>query len=170
MKRILQLFIAVCLVSGLLSACKKEASSAGPGTLDLISVRQDSIILQYLTDNNITANYDPSGLYFRIIKPGDGIHYITLTDTPYVIYTRRLINGIIVESSKGQITNFDGRQLKDHIPGWQIGLQKISKGGSIELYIPAVLGFGSQAIYDGNVLIVPANAVQICQVELVDFH
>ncbi|HEY0272592.1 MAG TPA: FKBP-type peptidyl-prolyl cis-trans isomerase [Chitinophaga sp.] len=170
MKRNLSLFIAVCLVAGLFAACSKEDSAPKNRYEDILSARQDSLILQYLATNNLTAYFDPSGLYFRILNPGDGVHYITLTDTPYVIYSRRLLNGMIVESSKGQVTNFDGRQLKDHIPGWQIGLQKISKGGTIELYIPAVLGFGSQAIYEGNTLIVPANAVQICQVELVDFH
>lgn len=152
----------------MLSACKKDTSSM-QSPADLAAMG-DSSILRYLANNNISANYDPSGLYYRILNPGDGRHFITLTDTPYVIYTRRLITGIMVESSKGQVTNFDGRALKDHIPGWQIGLQKISKGGSIELYIPPSLGFGSQAVYNGSVLIVPPNSVQICQVDLVDFH
>lgn len=152
-----------------LSACSK-ADVSQPSEAAL-AVSGDSAIQRYLTANDITASFDPpSGLYYRVLNPGDGQHYITLTDTPYVIYTRRLITGILVESSKGQVTNFDGRALKDHIPGWQIGLQKISKGGSIEMYIPPSLGFGAQAVYSGGVMIIPPNSVQICQVQLVDFH
>ncbi|KAG4069220.1 hypothetical protein HA402_012073 [Bradysia odoriphaga] len=116
----------------------------------------------YLDAHNDTAIRDVSGLYYHIIAPGDSVHFVKATSIPAVIYTNRLLTGEIVGTSLGA-TDFDRRMLKNHIPGWQIGLQKISQGGKIRLYIPPALAYGSTGITG----VIPPNAILISDLELV---
>ncbi|WP_177192358.1 FKBP-type peptidyl-prolyl cis-trans isomerase [Chitinophaga arvensicola] len=124
-----------------------------------------SAIQAYLDAHNETAIRDVSGLYYNIIAPGDSVHFVKATSIPTVIYTNRLLSGEIVGTSLGA-TDFDQRMLKNHIPGWQIGLQKISQGGKIRLYIPPSLAYGSTGISG----VIPANAILISDVELVSIR
>jgi FKBP-type peptidyl-prolyl cis-trans isomerase len=87
---------------------------------------------------------------------------VKATSVPTVVYTTKLINGIVVGTSFGP-TDFDHRELKNHIPGWQIGLQKISRGGKIRLYIPPVLAYGSIGVAG----VIPPDAILISDIELV---
>jgi FKBP-type peptidyl-prolyl cis-trans isomerase len=106
---------------------------------------------------------DPTGLYYQIQEPGD-TGRMTLESVPTLNYTRRNLADSLLDQSFGG-TTFDGRKLKDHIVGWQIGLQLIGKGGKILMIIPSPLGFGSSAV--GN--IIPANSILVCEVELENY-
>lgn len=145
-----------------LMACSKKEGSV---QMDAADVRMENIILSYLTAHNETAIKDVSGLYYRILEPGDSVHFVKASSIPTVMYSNRLLNGDLVGSSFGP-TDFDQRELKNHIPGWQIGLQKISQGGKIILYIPPALAYGSTGIPG----IIPPNAVLISEVELVNIR
>ena len=125
---------------------------------------QDVAIQQYISANNLRLEHDFSGIYYKIENPGEQGTYMNLNSIPTLSYVRRNLRDSILDASFGS-TNFDGRALKDHIVGWQIGLQKIGKGGKIFLIIPSPLAFGSVSV--GN--IIPANTVLVCDVELVDF-
>ncbi len=107
---------------------------------------------------------DSSGMYYKIVETGDSTQIMTLSSIPTLIYTRSNLQDTLLDASFGS-TDFDGRQLKDHIAGWQIGLRKIGKGGTIFMIIPSRLGFGDVAV--GS--IIPANTVLVCTVQLVDF-
>lgn len=146
----------------LLMACTKKEGSL---QMDVADVRMENVILSYLSAHNETAIKDASGLFYRIVEPGDSVHFVKATSIATVIYSNRLLNGDIVGSSFGP-TDFDQRELKNHIPGWQIGLQKISQGGKIVLYIPPALAFGTTGIPG----IIPPNSVLISEVELVNIR
>ncbi|WP_161596792.1 FKBP-type peptidyl-prolyl cis-trans isomerase [Chitinophaga vietnamensis] len=155
--------ITLFLITGL-SACMKEQSSLN----DIMQAgeRSDNAILSYLrVHNDTTVSKDPSGLFYKIIYPGDSIHYLSLNSIPTVSYTYQLTNDQVVVNSFGE-TDFNGRRLKDHILGWQIGLKKISKGGKIILYMPPSLAFGTVGIPG----LIPPEAVVISEVELIDFR
>jgi len=155
-------FISACLIV-LLAACMKKE---GPvEMMQGIDMRQENVILSYLRAHNETATKDVSGLYYRILEAGDSIHFVKATSIPTVVYTNQLLNGQIVGNSFVP-TDFDQRVLKNHIPGWQIGLQKISKGGKIRLYIPPALAYGSTGIAG----IIPPDAVLISELELVNIR
>ncbi|WP_176842452.1 FKBP-type peptidyl-prolyl cis-trans isomerase [Chitinophaga filiformis] len=149
----------------LLTACAKNEYSGAyeDNIIERSILKQDSLIQQYIENHNLAMEHDFSGLYFKIEEPGDSIHP-TLNSVPTINYTRRNLNDSLLDASFGD-TDFDGRALKDHIVGWQIGLQKIGKGGKIFMIIPSRLAFGTAAV--GN--IIPANTVLVCDVELVDF-
>ncbi|HEY9256374.1 FKBP-type peptidyl-prolyl cis-trans isomerase [Chitinophaga sp.] len=153
--------ISACLIVLLMACTKKEGSLQ----MDVADVRMENVILSYLSAHNETAIKDASGLYYKILEAGDSVHFVKASSIPTVIYSNQLLNGETVGSSFGP-TDFDQRELKNHIPGWQIGLQKISKGGKIRLYIPPALAYGSTGIPG----IIPANAVLISDVELVNIR
>lgn len=149
----------------LLTACSKSEYSNADAFNDVEKTiaEQEVMIQEYIRVHNLTMERDFSGLYFKIEDPGDSAH-MTLNSVPTINYTRSNLKDSVFDSSFGD-TDFDGRALKDHIIGWQIGLQKIGKGGKIFMIIPSPLAFGSTNI--GN--IIPANTVLVCNVELVDF-
>ncbi|GEP90226.1 FKBP-type peptidyl-prolyl cis-trans isomerase [Chitinophaga terrae (ex Kim and Jung 2007)] len=149
--------LSICLLF-LITACIKNKD----GALIMADPKAESSIQAYLRQHNDSAIRDISGIYYRILEPGDGEHFCKPTSIPSIIYTSKLLNGQIVGSSFAP-TDFDRRELKNHIPGWQIGLYKISKGGKIRLYIPPELAYGNVGVAG----VIPPNAILISEIELV---
>jgi FKBP-type peptidyl-prolyl cis-trans isomerase len=148
----------------LLIGCSKAEYATGEldGALDTIA-QQDGQMLAYIASHNLQMDRDATGMYFQIQEPGD-TGRMTLESVPTLNYTRKNLQDSVLDASFGG-TDFDGRKLKDHIVGWQIGLQKIGKGGKILMIIPSPLGFGKSAV--GN--IIPANSILVCEVELENY-
>ncbi|MEI6463082.1 MAG: FKBP-type peptidyl-prolyl cis-trans isomerase [Verrucomicrobiota bacterium] len=103
----------------------------------------------------------PSGLRYEITKPGDGASPKP-TDTVKVHYTGTLIDGSVFDSSvqRGEPAEFPLDQV---IPGWTEGIQKMTKGGKIKLYVPPQLAYGD----DGRPGIPPGSTL-IFDVELLE--
>lgn len=110
----------------------------------------------------------PSGLRYEIVKPGDGA-YPKPSDTVKVNYTGTLIDGTVFDTSlkprqAGGTAEPAVFQLSDVIPGWTEGIQKINKGGTIKLYIPANLAYGDEGrtgIPPGSTLIFTIDLLDI---------
>jgi FKBP-type peptidyl-prolyl cis-trans isomerase len=103
----------------------------------------------------------PDGLRYEVTKAGVG-DPPKPTDTVKVNYTGRLIDGKVFDSSDraGKPAQF---ALDKVIPGWTEGLQKIGKGGKINLYVPPHLAYGD----DGRPGI-PPGSVLAFEIELLD--
>ncbi|MDB6093850.1 MAG: peptidylprolyl isomerase FKBP-type [Verrucomicrobia bacterium] len=103
----------------------------------------------------------PSGLAFEIIKPGEG-PAPKPGETVRAHYRGLLANGTEFDNSmtRGEPVEFPLDQV---IPGWTEGLQKISKGGKIKLYVPPQLAYGD----DGRPGIPPASTL-VFEIELLD--
>jgi FKBP-type peptidyl-prolyl cis-trans isomerase FklB len=104
----------------------------------------------------------PSGLQYKILNQGKG-EKPSLTDQVKVHYEGRLIDGSIFESSyeRGEPIEI---QLNQVIRGWQEGVQLISPGGKIELFIPSDLGYGDRGSQD-----IPGGSVLIFTIDLISF-
>jgi FKBP-type peptidyl-prolyl cis-trans isomerase len=104
----------------------------------------------------------PSGLQYKIIKPGQGGRPLA-TDTVSVHYAGKLINGTEFDSSykRGEPAQF---RLDQVISGWTEALQRMNKGAVWELYIPASLAYGEQ----GMPPTIGPNETLIFKVELLD--
>ena len=105
----------------------------------------------------------PSGLAYEIEAQGEGAAP-KAEDTVRVHYTGTLVNGTVFDSSRerGEPVEF---ALDQVIPGWTEGLQKISKGGKIKLYIPPQLAYGDE----GRPGIPPASTL-VFEVELLEIN
>ena len=155
----LPIVIASCLKSSdNYNTCGLTLSTAvAPAT-------QIADVQSYLTAKNITATQHPSGLFYKINQPGSGT-VAGACSTVTVKYKGALTNGTGFDSSYVLSPNGIPFTLGGLIPGWQIGIPLIKKGGSIDLYIPPSLGYGTAASSDGKI---PANSILVFNVDLVD--
>ncbi|HYD84354.1 MAG TPA: FKBP-type peptidyl-prolyl cis-trans isomerase, partial [Opitutus sp.] len=105
----------------------------------------------------------PSGLAYEVETQGEGAAP-KAEDTVRVHYTGTLVNGTVFDSSRerGEPVEF---ALNEVIPGWTEGLQKVSKGGKIKLYIPPQLAYGDE----GRPGIPPASTL-VFDIELLDIN
>lgn len=111
----------------------------------------------YISSNSITAVEDSRGFFYTIQRPGNSVRPSVCSNVT-VSYTGRLTTGNQFDASNGVSFN-----LSNLILGWQEGIPLIGEGGSIILYLPPSLAYGSQA--SGNI---PANSILIFQIELID--
>jgi len=110
-------------------------------------------------DDKVTKT--ESGLYYEVTKKGTG-EFPTENSVVKVDYEGSLINGHVFDSSKkrGEVAEFN---LQYVIPGFREGLQHVSKGGSIRLYIPPSLAYGNQDIPE-----IPPGSTLIFNVDMID--
>jgi len=151
-----------------------EIQKVGPAMTEFIQKKQ-AVILQNIKQKNVgqaaaffkhldgdkTIIVLPDGLRYQIQEPGTG-NPPKPTDSVTVNYTGTLIDGNVFDSSERQ-----GHPVKlaldKVIPGWTEGLQKISKGGKMRLFVPPQLAYGD----DGRPGI-PPGSVLVFDIELVD--
>jgi FKBP-type peptidyl-prolyl cis-trans isomerase FkpA len=168
MKRCL---IAIFLTSAALSGCvgytgdelapinntsgttNQNGGSTSQATLDDVKLQS------YFKTNSITTTADLGGLYYQITKAGSGA-FPTAASVITVNYTVKLLDGTPVDSGLSFTAT-----LNTLISGWILGIPHINGGGSIVLYIPSQLAYGTAAI--GNI---PPNSILIATVDLISFR
>jgi FKBP-type peptidyl-prolyl cis-trans isomerase len=107
----------------------------------------------------------PSGLRYRIIKPGSG-PYPKAGKTVTIGYVGHLLSGKVFERTEegdSVKVELDDPPGNWPIPGWYEGLQKISKGGKITLYIPPALAYGDEGASG-----IPPCSTLIYEIEVID--
>lgn len=159
--------ILVCAFAGsvLFSSCLKKDSgcsydvdnSSAPAT-------EQQELKNYLDSAGITeVTKDNRGFFYTITNEGSGdsakpCSQITVT------YKGWLTNGKIFD----QQTNAVFTSLGSLIDGWRQAIPLIKKGGSMRLYIPPSLGYGSKSLTDnsGNI-VVPPSSITIFDISLI---
>ena len=116
----------------------------------------------FLSENNITATKDPSGVFYKIDEEGSGDHP-SAGSFVSMAYEGRLMDGTVFDSAS--LTNPLKSFLYNLITGWQIGVPKFKKGGKGTLYIPSGYAYGTSGTSG-----IPGNSVLIFDVELLDFN
>ncbi|WP_374458755.1 FKBP-type peptidyl-prolyl cis-trans isomerase N-terminal domain-containing protein [Chryseobacterium taeanense] len=121
----------------------------------------------FLAKNKLNKNIKTtaSGLQYEILKEGDGKAKPTATSTATVIYTGKMIDGTIFDSTEKNGGKPAELSLAGVIKGWTEGIQLMSKGAKYRFYLPAELAYGDNGA--GN--IIPPGSTLIFDVELVDF-
>ncbi len=101
----------------------------------------------------------PSGLQFRIIKPGKG-KQPKATDIATVNYRGKTIDGREFDSSyrDGKPAQF---KIQNLIPGWSEALQKMHEGAVWQLFIPSHLGYRSRGPLANQVLIYDVELIAV---------
>ncbi|WP_253249062.1 FKBP-type peptidyl-prolyl cis-trans isomerase [Pedobacter sp. AJM] len=144
------LILLVCLI-GCFAACNKNEAFETYDPLPQFAA-DTTAIRAFIKTNNIPAIKDPSGVFYQVIEPGTGSVAYTTNTQITADYEGRLLNGTIFDASKGTPITF---ALGRVIAGWQIGIQKIQKGGKIRLIIPSYYAYGNRA----QGASIPANAI-----------
>lgn len=116
-------------------------------------------ISKYLTDSNITASRDTSGLQYVIHSQGNG-KKPSLDDCVEVKYEGRFLK-------TGEVFDKQDRMafpLKGVIAGWTLGIPMLGEGDSGTFYIPSKLAYGPQG-YPGAI---PPDAILVFDVTLLN--
>lgn len=116
----------------------------------------------YLSENNIDAIEDPSGIWYAVTEEGTGEARPGPNSSVEVRYRGYFTDGTTFDQSPGD--NTAEFQLAGTIIGWRIGIPLMRKGEKTTFFIPSGLGYGFFG--SGNV---PPNTVLIFDVELVNF-
>lgn len=119
--------------------------------------KDEKLITQYLEENNIKAERDSSGIYY-VLHTSSGGQKPTIENCVQVNYEGKLLKtGDTFD--KGEGVSFP---LSRVIPGWQLGIPKLSVGDSGTLYIPSALAYGIQGVPNA----IPPNSILVFDVEL----
>lgn len=139
----------------------KEYQTAAMEKKSEMQVGKDvSIITKYLSDNNITAQQDTSGLQY-VIHTNKGGSKPTVENCVEVKYRGKFLkDGIVFDESERLSFPLNGV-----IPGWQIAIPLMGIGDSATFYIPSGLAYGPRG-YPGQI---PPDAILIFDVELLGF-
>lgn len=149
--------LCVCLFS--ISCLKKNSfvctfdacATVAPAT-------EVQVVEAYIASQGITgAVKHCSGMYYKITAPGTGA-MPTNCSAVSATYKGYLNNGNVFDEQTSPVAF----ELSRVIRGWQIGLPMIKEAGKISLYVPASLGYGSQA--NGPI---PANSMLIFDITLI---
>ena len=126
------------------------------------SIQEEKQILDYLADNNLTAEATSEGIYYIIENEGTGERPV-FNSTVEVDYHGYLLDGTVFDSSydRGTPATFG---LWRVIPGWQIGIPLFKEGGKGTLIIPSSYAYGSSSPSS----LIPRNAILIFDIELHD--
>lgn len=147
-------FIVMMLITGMV-ACKKDEDRKCPEVTIAAPASEVENLRTYIQANNITAVEDARGFFYSIDAPGSGTKPTVCSEVS-VDYIGKLTNGSVFDSG-----NNKSFYLSDLITGWQEGIPLIAPGGSITLYLPPSLAYGSAATDD-----IPANSNLIFQINL----
>lgn len=156
MKTIKHLFLLVCTAACFAACTKdKEFDHKAQFTADTTLIRK------FVTENNIpNVKKDKSGIFYQIINPGEGTVVYTQNTAIKAEYEGKLLNGTMFDNGGGKAIDFS---LGGVIPGWQIGIPLIQKGGEIRFFVPSLLAYQNSA--SGPI---PANSVLDFKVKLID--
>lgn len=138
----------------ILWGCSKKEGDCPEVTITAPSA-EVATLKSYLDAAGITATQDDRGFFYTIANAGSGSHPTACSHVT-VNYTGKLTTGITFDD--GDNVSFSLSQL---ITGWQEGIPLIAEGGSITLYLPPSLAYGSSA--NGSI---PANSNLIFIIEL----
>lgn len=126
----------------------------------------DKIITAYLKTNKVTAQVVDSanvstGIYYVIDTLGTGLDLYTSSTQITVGYKATLLTTgkEFVSTDEFHPSYILGQTIR----GWQFGIPKVKKGGTITLYIPSHYAYGPFA---QPTLGLPANAILIFNIKV----
>jgi FKBP-type peptidyl-prolyl cis-trans isomerase FkpA len=148
-----RIILGALILVATLSACKKNKDC--PPVNISASPTEIANLKSYIETNSIDATQDPRGFYYNITKEGSGAKPNPCSNIE-VNYVGKLTNGTIFDQGNGVKFPLGGL-----IIGWQEGIPLVGSGGSITLYLPPSLAYGSAA--NGPI---PANSNLIFTIDL----
>jgi FKBP-type peptidyl-prolyl cis-trans isomerase len=132
---------------------------------------------KYIDQNKLVGTTTPSGLFYVVNKPGTG-DKPAVNDTAEVFYTVKFLSGKMLETNIKEVAQKNNTYnpglpykairvpvgVKKVIPGWDEGLQLMSKGEKATFVIPSRLAYGEQG-YSGAI---PPYSSLVFEIEMVN--
>ena len=166
MIRRLIILISFCAVQ---LSCKKSSDNECNFSVSnvVVPAAEMTSLQSYVAANRPAAILHPGGFYYEIMAAGTGTVTPAICSKVRVTYAGYLTNGFKFDEELVGI-NFTVGQF---IVGWQRGLPLIKAGGSINLYLPPSLGYGSTDVKDQNsgAVVIPANSILIFDISMTDY-
>jgi len=156
-------FLTFCVV---LSSCKKDNDNACTLTASTFVVPPSEMatLQTYIAGNHPTATLSSGGFYYEINTVGTGTATADVCSSVSVKYAGYLTNGTKFTTAAEETTGAT-YTLGQLILGWQRGIPLAKAGGTITLYLPPSLAYGSNAV--GTI---PANSILIFVIQLVSIN
>ncbi len=157
------LLLAMIMFAATVSGCKKKDSC--PEDNRVAPATEAQQIEEFLSTNSITATRHKSNMYYQVQTPGSG-GSPNVCSTIRVSYRGTLTNGAEFDKSSDFVYRLGGL-----ISGWIQGIPLVQKGGSIRLFVPPSLGYGSQDVKDRDGTVkIPGNSILVFDITLMDFQ
>jgi FKBP-type peptidyl-prolyl cis-trans isomerase len=149
-------------------------ASVGPNTpviyhvkfVDIKLLSEDMVkIDQYIEDKSWTSAIEPSyGTRYVVHTAGDAGVNIDFGDFVSINYKGNLLNGTVFDSNYTNIAPWTFTLGQTNlIPGFELGLDRLSKGDSATFFVPSIYGYGKNA--NGPI---PANSPLVFTVSVRD--
>lgn len=163
MKKRFLLFPALLIL--LVVSCKKADDNTCTPIIPSTAVPDSQVtaLENYLTAKGLlgAATLHPKKFYYKINNAGAGLSPNSCSSI-LVKYRGALTNDVVFTSPE-ELNSGAVFTLGQLIPGWQLGLSLIRRGGNITLYLPPALAYGSNSSPD-----IPANSILIFDISLVE--
>lgn len=148
----------------LFSCSKKDATCNYPDNNSVAPAGEIQQLQDSLSKYSITATQHPSGFFYKIKSAGSGNAVQNLCSTIDVSYKGTFFNGKTFDSTAlGTTVKF---RLGEVITGWQKGIPLVKGGGTIDLYLPPSLAYGSVNVPNSSDPVIPANSYLVFQVNV----
>lgn len=154
------LFVLTLAMPLFFTACNKSQKCQYTTTTAVAPAAEVTNLKAWLDANSLPYTQHPSGFFYKVNSPGAGSTASVCSDVT-VKYSGRVNTSSAPFDQNTAGISFPLGQL---IPGWQIGIPLIQKGGSIILYIPPTLGYGST----GSGAAIPPNSNLVFNIELLN--
>ena len=143
-------------------SCKKNSECTFKPPTTVAPASEITALQDYITAKGLSGSVTqhPNGFFYKIESEGSGATPSVCSNIT-VTYEGKLTNETKFDESTTGVSFVLGQLIR----GWQLGIPLIKKGGSITLYLPPSLGYGSSA--NGSI---PANSILIFEVGLVDVN
>lgn len=116
----------------------------------------DKEIRAYLKKKNIQCEKTETGLYYKIIEPGEG-EFIRFQDVVSFTYKGSFLNGEVFDNQM-QAVEFPVKQM---IGAWKEIMLELKPGAKAFLVAPPSLGYGSNELDD-----IPPNSILVFELEI----
>jgi FKBP-type peptidyl-prolyl cis-trans isomerase FkpA len=143
-------------------ACEKAAPYDEAAQMEI----DDAIIVKYMKDSNVVAEKDPSGLYFKILKPGKDNGRYGDTTTIYASFRAKILKDtLFYDRSIDSTFNF---KLPGYMVGWKRGVELAGLEGQVRLLIPSPLAYQQRTVAAGKTI--PPNSILDITLEILSIH
>ena len=161
MKRKFLLFVIPILAVTIFTSCLYKGTDK-PQTLEEEMILLTKYIWEIEGKGN-KVDTTELGVFYWVMKDGNGILYPKIGDTLIIKYDGYLIDGNLFNTSGNSTISYALEENNDAIKGWNDGLKVIRQGSKVELIIPSTLGFGEKGGWN-----VPPNNTLIYIIEMVN--